>query len=121
MLETKVFQSSELEFKADGDTGIVTAYASIFGTADEGNDIVERGAFSRTLKDRAGKIIYLPSHDYKAHIKDIPAVPMSIEEDDKGLRTITKFFLNTQAGKDSFTVLKEYQNAGIPLGLSFTF
>ena len=119
--ETMVVEASNLEVKEEGDLGIVTAYASMFNNVDLGNDRVLPGAFTRTLRERASKVIYLPSHDYRAHIKDIPGVPVVIEEDSNGLKTITKFFLNTQAGKDSFAVIKAYQAAGRPLGLSFSY
>lgn len=122
--QTKVFQLGDIEFKSDDEgnpTGEVVAYASMFGNVDDGNDRMVKGAFKRTLAARDSKIIYLPSHDYGAHIASIPAVPVSIEEDTKGLRTVSKFLLNTTAGRDSYEVLKAYQDAGRPLGLSFTF
>lgn len=122
-METKVFSIdiSRTEVKTDGDQGIVTAYASVFNNVDSGLDRVRKGAFTKTLKSRDKNIIYLPSHDYGAHISQIPGVPMTIEEDDYGLKTVTKFFLNTPAGRDSFEVIKGYQDAGRPLGLSFTY
>lgn len=111
----------DFEVKADGDNGIVDGYASVFEHRDHSKDRVMPGAFTKTLAERGKYIVYLPSHDYKIHVKDIPGVPLAIREDSKGLFTSTKFFLNTQAGKDSFNVIKEYQEAGRALGLSFTF
>lgn len=110
-----------VEVKADGDVGLVEGYASVFGVRDHGRDMVLPGAFSKSLEERKQYIMYIPSHDYGVHVKDIPAVPLDVREDAKGLYTQTKFFLNTQAGKDSFTVIKEYQKAGKPIGLSYTF
>lgn len=120
--ETKIAEFTEYEIKADGeDAGIVDGYASVFNHRDHSKDRVLPGAFTKTLAEREKHVVYLPSHDYSVHIKDIPAVPLSIREDSKGLHTVTKFFLNTQAGKESFEVLKAYQKAGRPLGMSFTF
>lgn len=119
--ETAYAPFVDYEAKANGDAGIVEGYASVFGARDHGRDKVHPGAFTKTLVERKNNIIYLPSHDYKAHVKDIPGVPLDIKEDSKGLHTTTKFFLNTDAGRDSFTVIKAYQEAGRPLGMSYTF
>lgn len=120
--ETKVAEFTDYEIKSEGDdAGIVEGYASVFGHRDHSKDLVMSGAFSKTLAEREKHVVYLPSHDYSAHMKDIPAVPLSVREDSKGLHTITKFFLNTQAGRESFEVLKGYQKAGRPFGMSFTF
>lgn len=120
--EIKIAEFTDYEIKSDGDdAGIVEGYASVFGHRDHSKDLVISGAFTKTLAEREKHVVYLPSHDYSVHVKDIPAVPLSIREDAKGLHTTTKFFLNTQAGKDSFEVLKAYQKAGRPLGMSFTF
>lgn len=120
--ETKIAEFTDYEIKSEGeDAGIVEGYASVFGHRDHSKDLVMSGAFTKTLNEREKHVVYLPSHDYSVHIKDIPAVPLKIREDSKGLHTTTKFFLNTQAGKESFEVLKAYQKAGRPLGMSFTF
>jgi HK97 family phage prohead protease len=120
--ETKIAEFAEFEIKSEGeDAGIVEGYASVFGFRDHSKDQVMTGAFTKTLLEREKKVVYIPSHDYGVHIKDIPAVPLSIREDAKGLHTVTKFILGTQAGKESFEVLKQYQKAGRPLGMSFTF
>jgi len=119
--ETKIAPFIDYEAKADGESGIVEGYASVFGARDYGRDMVHQGAFSKTLAERGDRIIYLPSHDYKVHVKDIPAVPVSVTEDSKGLHTVTKFLLNTTAGRESFAVIKAYQEAGRPVGLSYTF
>lgn len=119
--EQKFAPFSDYEAKIDGDTGIVEGYASVFGDRDHGKDRVLPGAFTKTLAARGQEVMYIPSHDYKIHVADIPAVPISIKEDSKGLHTVTKFFLNTQRGKDSFTVIKGYQDAKRPLGLSYTY
>lgn len=120
--ETKQVAFADIEVKQDGeDYGLVEGYASVFGARDHGGDMVHPGAFTKTLAERKSQIIYLPSHDYKVHVKDIPAVPVDIREDAKGLYTATKFLLNTQAGRESFAVIKAYQQAGRPLGMSYTY
>ena len=70
---------------ADTKQGIVTGYFSIFGNKDLDGDVVERGAFAKTIKERGpegkGLIKYLLDHDrYK-----VVAKINRLEEDEKGL------------------------------------
>lgn len=62
--------------------GTFSGYASLFGEVDLGNDLVERGAFARSLRQRgAGGVRMLFQHD--------PAHPVGrwsdVREDDRGL------------------------------------
>jgi HK97 family phage prohead protease len=70
---------------ADIKQGIVTGYFSIFGNKDLDGDVVERGAFAKTIKERGpegkGLIKYLLDHDkYK-----VVAKINRLIEDEKGL------------------------------------
>ncbi len=48
-METKHVQ---MELKATGDAGTFTGYGSVFGNVDLHGDIVEKGAFTETLRER---------------------------------------------------------------------
>lgn len=51
-------------FKADADeSGVFEAYPSVFGVRDSYNDIVQYGAFTKTLKDRAAPVKVFYGHD----------------------------------------------------------
>lgn len=70
--------------------GIVSGYFAMFGNKDLDGDIIERGAFTKTIQERGpqgkGLIKYLLDHDrYKAVAKI-----QSLEEDSKGLRYTAK-------------------------------
>ena len=70
--------------------GVVSGYFAMFGNKDLDGDIIERGAFTKTIQERGpnGKqlIKYLLDHDrYKAVAKI-----QSLEEDSKGLRYSAK-------------------------------
>lgn len=121
MNETKVATFSDFEAKIDGVTGIVEGYASVFNVRDHSKDMVMPGAFTKSLAARGKQLVYLPSHDHSIHVGQIPGVPIDVREDAKGLYTKTKFFLDTVAGKDSFSVIQHYQEAGRPIGLSYTY
>jgi len=76
----------DIGFKdADTTKGIVTGYFAMFGNKDLDGDIIERGAFSKTIQERGpnGKqlIKYLLDHDkYK-----VVAKLQVLQEDEKGL------------------------------------
>ena len=70
---------------ADVSQGIVTGYFAMFGNKDLDGDIIERGAFSKTVQERGpqGKqlIKYLLDHDPKKVVAKIK----NLYEDEKGL------------------------------------
>lgn len=71
-----------LEKKAD-DSGnlIITGYGAVFSNIDSHGDIIERGAFAKTLIDRQGRIAFCYQHDVWNPIGKIE----EIREDEKGL------------------------------------
>ena len=78
------FQDTDLK------QGIVSGYFAMFGNKDLDGDIIEKGAFTKTIQERGpngkGLIKYLLDHDrYKAVAKI-----QSLEEDSKGLRYTAK-------------------------------
>lgn len=79
--------------------GIVEGYFAIFNNKDLDGDIIERGAFAKTLAERgpAGKqlIKYLLDHDTKKVVAKIT----ELYEDEKGLKYVAKIGTHT-AGKD---------------------
>lgn len=75
---------------ADLKQGIVSGYFAMFGNKDLDGDIIEKGAFTKTIQERGpkgkGLIKYLLDHDrYKAVAKIT-----DLEEDYKGLRYTAK-------------------------------
>jgi HK97 family phage prohead protease len=53
----------KFELKELTEEGVFKGYASVFGNRDYGGDVVEEGAFAKTLKDRGGRIVLLDGHD----------------------------------------------------------
>ncbi len=74
------FLNVPAEFKAAGDAGTFSGYASIFGNVDLGGDIVERGAFKEIAKNAEGKVVVLWQHDTRQ-----PLGVAEVKQDDKGL------------------------------------
>lgn len=71
---------------ADMKQGIVSGYFAMFGNKDLDGDVIEKGAFTKTIMERGpqGKklIKYLLDHDSKKSV----ALITNLEEDMKGLR-----------------------------------
>jgi HK97 family phage prohead protease len=78
------FQDTDLK------QGIVSGYFAMFGNKDLDGDILEKGAFTKTIQERGpngkGLIKYLLDHDRTKAVARIE----SLEEDYKGLKYIAK-------------------------------
>jgi HK97 family phage prohead protease len=115
----KEFFDIQLEIKAEDimEDGTFTGYGSTFGgSPDSYNDIIERGAFLKSLA-KGGRngfgIAMLWQHDSSK----IPGKWLSIEENNKGLKVKGQLALETQLGHDTYELLK----FKAPLGLSIGF
>jgi len=84
---------------------VVTGYLSTFGNVDSHNDIIEKGAFSQSLKENRNRIFFLNQHNFnQPHGKF--AV---LREDAKGLYFESEPLINTTYSDDA---IKLYE-AGI--------
>lgn len=93
--------------------GKFSGYASIFGNKDLGNDIVEKGAFTSSLRKKAPKQIKM----LFMHKTDEPiGVFEKMEEDEKGLRVEGKLALGTQRGKEVYELMKMGAIDGLSIG-----
>jgi len=99
----------------DGD-GVFEGYASLFGEADLGKDVVMPGAFGESLRKRgAAAIRLLWQHD--------PAQPigrwLSIAEDRRGLRVRGKLNLAVERARDIHALMREGAVDGLSIGFRF--
>lgn len=112
------FLSGNYELKElDEKTGIIVGYASTFGNIDLGDDIVEKGAFKRTIRDTKGKWPVLKDH--------MPSIKLGYnteaEEDDHGLKTKEQLNLESIAGREQFSFAKMALELKTPYGLSIGY
>ena len=99
--ERKAF-SFELE-SADESTGEFSGYAAVFGNRDSGNDIIEKGAFAKTIVEDFHRIKILALHNDCW----LPVgKPIELREDDRGLFIRGKIS-DTSMGRDIRTLLKD--------------
>jgi hypothetical protein len=110
-------KSVELEIKADGDTGGLTGYLSTFGNIDQGGDIVEAGAFTKTLQERPVNAL-LWHHDPSEPAKVCGSY--SAKQDDRGL-LIDSDFLPDPDSQNIRTKVRALKERGVKVGLSIGY
>ena len=85
----------------DENLGIVSGYGSIFGNVDSDMDIIEKGAYKRTLKNNGNRVKYIYNHQI-----DKPIGRMKeLVEDEKGLK-FTAEIPKTTFGKEVLELMK---------------
>ena len=109
-LKKLVFES---EIKAESDKGIFTGYGSIFGNEDQGNDIMQKGAFTKSLVNRpVSKVKMLYQHKTDEPI----GVFTDMYEDSKGLFVKGQLAMGTQKGREAYELLKMGALDGMSIG-----
>lgn len=107
MVREKLFRGSEISFK-DVDTAgrMVSGYFANFGTKDWHGDVIQPGAFTKTVSERGPKgknlIKYLLDHDGTKAI----GVFTELEEDTTGLRYTAKVGRHT-LGNDFLAMVED--------------
>jgi HK97 family phage prohead protease len=94
------FKSAPGDLKVNSKERSFTGYASVFGNRDSHGDIIQAGAFTRTLANDAGRVKVLWQHDAMTPI----GMPTSMAEDDRGLR-VTARIADTTQGKDALALM----------------
>ncbi len=95
------------------DEGRFTGYASVFGTVDKGNDVVEPGAFTKTLKENPAVPIFWV-HEYEL----VPiGISTSMGEESKGLKVEGQLFIETsELAREVFGAMKAGAVKGLSIG-----
>lgn len=93
--------------------GIIEGYASLFGVADTGGDIVMAGAFARSLMKRgAAGVKMLWQHQ--------PAEPIgvwtSIVEDARGLKVVGRLDLSVARAREALSLMRGGAIDGLSIG-----
>ena len=107
--ELKAYEDEE----EDKDYGTFEGYGSVFGNKDLGNDVIESGAFAKSLKKKKPyqvKLLYQHKSDMPIGVFD------TIREDDKGLYVKGRLALKTQAGQEAYELLKMGALDGLSIG-----
>lgn len=113
-MEKKTF---ELEIKELDEEGTFSGYLSTFGNIDSGGDVVEKGAFKKTLRENKA-FAFTWGHD--ASLEGIIG-SFSAKEDDKGLFVNGSFFLDLDVGNKAYRTAKALQEKGVRLAMSIGY
>jgi uncharacterized protein len=105
-------KSFKLELKSLTAEGTFTGMASVFGNVDLGGDVVEQGAFSRTLAHKGGEVPILWQHDTKQPIGIGKA-----RETKAGLEISGELVLQSAKAMETYHLLRK----GVLKGLSIGF
>ena len=97
-----LYKSCFTEIKADLEENMFEGYGSFFGNVDSHKDIVEKGAFKKTINENKDRIKILWQHDTWQPI----GKPVHMEEDSKGLYVKAKI-AQTETGKEAMILMKE--------------
>ena len=93
----------EYKYVETDDDGSFEGYASVFNNKDLGNDVIEKGAFAKSVYKKRPKQIKL----LYQHKTDEPiGVIDEIEEDNKGLRVKGRLAIKTERGKYVYELMK---------------
>jgi len=106
-----------LEIKSVEDTGVFTGYASVFGNLDSDGEVIDKGAFKRTLDHSKGVVPVLWQHDRT----QVCAWGIEASEDDRGLKVKAQLLMDTDMGKYAYSFLKTGLEVGGKPGLSIGF
>ena len=93
----------------------ISGYASVFGACDQGGDVVQSGAYGRSLEalHKAGRRIkMLWQHDPSRPI----GVWDEVREDEKGLFVKGRILADVQAGAEALALLKAGAIEGLSIG-----
>lgn len=112
------FEEIELRDDENGDENIkkFEGYASVFGEKIPSyREIVDKGAFKRTLKRNGGRVPIFYSHGW---IDGQPPVGVGVDamEDEKGLRVSGTLWVDTQLGHHTYIAMKRKGVRGLSIG-----
>lgn len=110
-------KTKDFTLKVDGlsDAGTFTGYGSIFGNLDSYGEVVEPGAFAKSLA-RHAKEKSLPLMLWQHNPSEPIGVWEDLEEDGKGLKGTGRLVLETARGAEVYALLKAGAIRGLSIG-----
>lgn len=111
--ETKSFKFEIKKLSAEGE---FEGYAAVFNMVDAGGDIIEPGAFRKTIRDNRGIFPMTWYHN----VRD-PIGGVKVKEDEHGLFVKGKLNLEVQSAKEKYALMKQEEPGPVIKGLSFGY
>jgi HK97 family phage prohead protease len=107
--------AAPFEIKELGANGFVSGYASIFGAVDAQREVVQAGAFARSLKEWR-KTQRQPAMLWMHNTGKPVGVWEHVREDSSGLAVEGRLAIRTQDGADAYELLKMGAVTGLSIG-----
>lgn len=99
------------ELKSVSEDGTFIGLASTYGNKDLGGDIVDKGAFTKTLSERGAEVPILWQHDQK-----VPIGKGTLSDTPSGLQITGKLSLGTTKGREAYELMKDEVIDGLSIG-----
>lgn len=113
--ETKTFRMAIKDLDAEGK---FRGYLSVFNVVDHGGDLVEPGAFRKTLRQtRAFPLLWAHSAQEPGHVIGT----FGAQEDKFGLLVDGEFFMDQPGGQEAHGVVRRLKDRGVKVGLSIGY
>ena len=100
-----IYKSTSNIIDVDGKNRIVKGYFSVFNNIDSDKDVIEPGAYKKTIAENK-RIVHLYQHDVRQPLSSIRSGRLKLEEDAIGLKFESEIS-DTSWGRD---VLKLYED-----------
>ena len=107
----KTKQHMRMEIKDISEEGTFEGVLSPYGNVDQGRDVVEAGAFTKTLKERGSIIPMLWQHDEAQPIGDL-----SLEDRPEGLYCKGRLLMELPEAQKAYLLMKERIVRGLSIG-----
>lgn len=109
--QTREFKSFAFEIKSIDDQGKFTGIASVYGNVDLGGDLVQKGAFTKTLAERGTEVPILWQHKTAE-----PIGLGTLTDGPDGLMIEGQLCLDTVRGKEAYALMKAKIIKGFSIG-----
>lgn len=118
-MSIKKVEYKSFQFKINNlsETGLLTGYASTFGNVDYGMDVVDKGAFKKSLKENGGKWPILADHNPT----QLLGFNIKATEDDIGLAVEFQLNMEVALAREKYSLAKQAMEIGTDLGLSIGY
>ena len=100
-----------LQIKSLDEQGRFAGLASTYGNVDLGGDVVEPGAFQKTIADRGGEVPLLFAHDSRQ-----PIGLASLKDTGMGLAIDGQLILQVPKARETYELLKARVLRGLSIG-----
>lgn len=114
MTETTEFKHFDFETKELSETGKFEGFAAVYGNIDLVQDVIERGAFRKSITERNLRVPVL--HEHKVAVG-----AATLEDSDFGLKALGELNLEKQSARDAYSDLKFYRDRGVKTGMSIGY